>query len=54
VRQALTSKQVASALHYCPKAVEVYPSRIYARTQCSTRVELVRTMGGGGLELLVE
>jgi DNA-binding CsgD family transcriptional regulator len=54
VRDGLTNKQIASALHYSPKTVEVYLSRIYAKTQCASRVELVRAMDGGALELPVE
>jgi DNA-binding NarL/FixJ family response regulator len=51
VRDGLTNKQIASALHYSPKTVEVYLSRIYAKTQCSSRVELVRALDGGAVEL---
>lgn len=54
VRDGLTNKQIASALHYSPKTVEVYLSYIYAKTQCASRVELVRAMDGGALELPVE
>jgi DNA-binding CsgD family transcriptional regulator len=50
VRDGLTNKQIASALHYSPKTVEVYLSRIYAKTQCSSRVELVRALEGGLVE----
>jgi DNA-binding CsgD family transcriptional regulator len=51
VRDGLTNKQIASALHYSPKTVEVYLSRVYAKTNCSSRVELVRALDGGGVEL---
>ena len=53
VRDGLTNKQIAAALHYSPKTVEVYLSRIYAKTQCSSRVELVRALEGGTVELPV-
>ena len=43
----LTNRQIAAALHYSPKTVEVYLSRIYAKTKCASRVELVRAHGTG-------
>lgn len=54
MRDGLTNRQIASALHYSPKTVEVYLSRIYAKTQCSSRVELVRALDGGAVELPVQ
>jgi DNA-binding CsgD family transcriptional regulator len=51
VRDGLTNKQIASALHYSPKTVEVYLSRIYAKTGCGSRVELVRELESGAVEL---
>jgi DNA-binding CsgD family transcriptional regulator len=51
VRDGLTNKQIASALHYSPKTVEVYLSRIYAKTGCASRVELVREVESGAVEL---
>jgi DNA-binding CsgD family transcriptional regulator/tetratricopeptide (TPR) repeat protein len=51
VRDGLTNKQIASALHYSPKTVEVYLSRIYAKTGCASRVELVRELETGTVEL---
>jgi DNA-binding CsgD family transcriptional regulator/tetratricopeptide (TPR) repeat protein len=51
VRDGLTNKQIASALHYSPKTVEVYLSRIYAKTGCASRVELVRELESGAVEL---
>ena len=53
VRDGLTNKQIAAALHYSPKTVEVYLSRIYAKTKCASRVELVRALEGGTVELPV-
>ncbi len=53
VRDGLTNKQIAAALHYSPKTVEVYLSRIYAKTKCSSRVELVRALEGGTVDLPV-
>jgi DNA-binding CsgD family transcriptional regulator len=53
VRDGLTNKQIAAALHYSPKTVEVYLSRVYAKTKCSSRVELVRALEGGTVELPV-
>jgi DNA-binding NarL/FixJ family response regulator len=54
VRDGLTNKQIASALHYSPKTVEVYLSHLYAKTQCSSRVERARALDGGTVELPVE
>jgi DNA-binding CsgD family transcriptional regulator len=51
VRDGMTNKQIATALHYSPKTVEVYLSRIYAKTKCSSRVELVRELDAGTVEL---
>jgi DNA-binding NarL/FixJ family response regulator len=45
----LTNREIASALHYSPKTVEVYLSRVYAKTGVSTRLELARAMDLGVL-----
>jgi len=47
VQQGLTNRQIASALHYSPKTVEVYLSRIYVKTNCSSRLTLARAMDCG-------
>jgi DNA-binding CsgD family transcriptional regulator len=51
VRDGLTNRQIAAAMHYSPKTVEVYLSRVYAKTQCASRVELIRAVDAGALEL---
>ncbi len=51
VRDGLTNREIASAMHYSPKTVEVYLSRIYAKTRCSSRVQLVRALEDGAVEL---
>ena len=53
VCDGLTNRQIAAALHYSPKTVEVYLSRIYAKTKCASRVELVRALEGGAVDLPV-
>lgn len=47
VQQGMTNREIASALHYSPKTVEVYLSRVYAKTGVSTRLELARAMDLG-------
>jgi DNA-binding CsgD family transcriptional regulator len=51
VRDGLTNRQIAAAMHYSPKTVEVYLSRVYAKTQCASRMELIRAVDAGALEL---
>jgi DNA-binding CsgD family transcriptional regulator len=51
VSDGLTNRQIASAMHYSPKTVEVYLSRIYAKTQCASRIELIRALDSGALHL---
>jgi DNA-binding CsgD family transcriptional regulator len=48
----LTNAQIASALHYSRKTVEVYLSRIYRRTGCRSRLDLVRAIDGGRIALV--
>lgn len=49
VQQGLTNREIASVLHYSPKTVEVYLSRVYAKIGVSTRLELARAMDLGAL-----
>lgn len=44
VQQGLRNKEIASALHYSPRTVEVYLSRIYAKLAVSSRLELARAL----------
>ena len=47
----LSNVQIASALHYSRKTVEVYLSRIYRRTGCRTRLDLARAIDSGRIGL---
>ena len=49
VRDGLTNKQIAAALHYSPKTVEVYLSRVYAKLGIRSRVELAARLSQPGV-----
>jgi DNA-binding NarL/FixJ family response regulator len=49
VQQGLTNRQIAAAMHYSSKTVEVYLSRVYAKVGVSTRFALARAMDSGAL-----
>lgn len=49
VQQGLTNREIAGALHYSPKTVEVYLSRVYAKLGLSSRLALARVMDAGHL-----
>ena len=51
VAEGLTNRQIAAAMHYSEKTVEVYLSRVYAKTGCGSRVKLVQALASGALEL---
>jgi DNA-binding CsgD family transcriptional regulator len=51
VADGLTNRQIAAAMHYSEKTVEVYLSRVYAKTGCGSRVKLVQALASGTLEL---
>jgi DNA-binding CsgD family transcriptional regulator len=51
VADGLTNKQIAAAMHYSEKTVEVYLSRVYAKTGCGSRVKLVQAVASGTLAL---
>jgi DNA-binding CsgD family transcriptional regulator len=51
VADGLTNRQIAAAMHYSEKTVEVYLSRVYAKTGCGSRVKLVQALASGALEL---
>ena len=42
VCQGMRNREIAAALHYTPRSVEVYLSRIYAKLGISSRLELAR------------
>jgi DNA-binding CsgD family transcriptional regulator len=50
VADGLTNRQIAGAMHYSEKTVEVYLSRVYAKTGCGSRVKLVQALASGTLE----
>lgn len=47
VRDGLSNKQIAQTMHYSVKTVEVYLTRLYAKTGYSGRLELVRAVDAG-------
>ncbi len=49
VRDGLSNRQIATAMHYSPKTIEVYLSRVYAKTGCASRLELIRAMDTGAV-----
>jgi DNA-binding NarL/FixJ family response regulator len=44
VQQGLRNKEIASVLHYSPRTVEVYLSKIYAKMSVTSRLELARAL----------
>jgi len=44
VQQGMRNRDIAEALHYSPRSVEVYLSRIYAKLRVSSRLELARKL----------
>ena len=44
VQQGLRNRQIAESLHYSPRSVEVYLSRIYHKLGISSRLELARAL----------
>lgn len=51
VRDGLTNRQIATAMHYSTKTIEVYLSRLYARTGHASRLDLIRAVDTGALSL---
>ena len=51
VREGLSNRQIATAMHYSPKTIEVYSSRVYAKTGCGSRLELIRFIDTGAVTL---
>ena len=39
VCEGLSNRQIATAMHYSPKTIEVYLSRVYAKTGCGSRLD---------------
>ncbi len=46
VQQGMRNRDIAAALHYSPRTIEVYLSRIYAKLRVSSRLELARVLDG--------
>ncbi|GEM_PF-1402307 len=44
VQQGMRNREIATALHFSPRSVEVYLSRIYAKLRVSSRLELARAL----------
>jgi DNA-binding NarL/FixJ family response regulator len=51
VADGLTNRQIAAAMHYSEKTVEVYLSRVYAKTGFGSRIKLVQAIASGSLAL---
>lgn len=51
VREGLSNRQIATAMHYSRKTIEVYLSRVYAKTGCASRLDLIRAVDTGGVRL---
>ena len=49
VRDGLSNRQIATAMSYSPKTIEVYLSRLYAKTGFASRLELIRAVDAGAL-----
>jgi tetratricopeptide (TPR) repeat protein len=47
VHEGLTNRQIASTLHLSPKTVEVYLTRLYAKTGVANRLELALAFADG-------
>jgi DNA-binding CsgD family transcriptional regulator len=46
VQQGMRNRDIAAALHYSPRTIEVYLSRVYAKLGVSSRLELARVLDG--------
>ena len=51
VHDGLSNRQIAAAMHYSMKTIEVYLSRVYAKTGCSSRLELIRAVDAGTVDV---
>jgi DNA-binding CsgD family transcriptional regulator len=47
VQQGLRNREIASTLHYSPRTVDVYLSRIYHKLGITSRLELARSLDAG-------
>ena len=44
VQQGMRNREIAAALNYSPRSVEVYLTRVYAKLRVASRLELARTL----------
>jgi DNA-binding NarL/FixJ family response regulator len=44
VQQGMRNREIAAALHYSPRSIEVYLSRVYGKLRVSSRLELARAL----------
>jgi DNA-binding CsgD family transcriptional regulator len=51
VRDGLSNRQIAAAMNYSRKTIEVYLSRVYAKTGCASRLELIRAVDTGAVQV---
>jgi DNA-binding CsgD family transcriptional regulator len=51
VRDGLSNRQIAAAMHYSRKTIEVYLSRVYTKTGCTSRLELIRAVDTGAVQV---
>ena len=51
VQQGLSNREIATAMSYSVKTIEVYLSRVYARTGFSSRLDLIRAIEVGSVVL---
>lgn len=51
VSEGMTNREVANTLHYSVKTVEIYLTRLYAKTNCRSRLELARAVERGDISL---
>ncbi|MFT3855537.1 MAG: LuxR C-terminal-related transcriptional regulator [Ilumatobacteraceae bacterium] len=49
----LTNREIARTMSYSVKTVEVYLTRLYAKTNCRSRNELARAVDRGHLTALL-
>ncbi|WNV89371.1 AAA family ATPase [Umezawaea sp. Da 62-37] len=48
VQQGMRNRDIAAALHYSPRTVEVYLSRVFGKLRVSSRLELARVLDADG------
>ena len=51
VSDGLTNREIGRAMHLSPKTIEVYLSRLFSKTGCSSRVELAVAVRSGTVDV---